>query len=223
MKKRNATHPGHIIVLACLFCLAAVPALAGEISITISDANGLPATNGVVSLIPKDPSQPLPPAPSAEAVMDQVDKEFVPHVLAVRTGTRVRFPNSDNIRHHVYSFSKPKLMELKLYSSGETKAVTFDKPGVVVLGCNIHDWMVGYIVVVDTPYFARSDAAGNAVITGLPAGHYTLQAWHPRLRGKPVTREIQIPGTGKTAEEIRLKLKKKRKSKRHRLENHNHY
>jgi plastocyanin len=221
MKKQLFAFRGYMIFCICFSLLAVVPAMAGEFSVTLLDNKGAAAGDGVVSLTPKNASRSLPPVPLAEAVMDQVDKEFVPHVLPVRTGTRVRFPNSDNIRHHVYSFSKPKIMELKLYARGESNAVVFDKPGVVVLGCNIHDWMVGYIYVVDAPYFAKSGADGKAVVTGVPSGGYEMQVWHPRLKGKPLKQDIDIPATGSASLEVRLPLKKKRKSKRHRQYKYN--
>ena len=116
--------------------------------------------------------------------MDQIDKEFVPHVLVVEKGTPVYFPNKDDIRHHVYSFSKPKEFELPLYKGTPAKPVVFDKTGEVKLGCNIHDWMLGYIYVVDTPYFAVTDASGKAVVANVPAGTATATLWHPRMNEK---------------------------------------
>jgi len=115
--------------------------------------------------------------------MDQRGKVFVPRVLVVRPGTRVEFPNSDQIRHHVYSFSPPKPFELKLYSDAEIPSVSFDRPGVVSLGCNIHDWMQGYIYVTEDPLFALSTADGITHFANLADGGYQLHIWHPRLRG----------------------------------------
>jgi hypothetical protein len=93
----------------------------------------------------------------------------------------VYFPNKDNVRHHVYSFSTAKTFELQLYSEKSAPPVLLDKPGIVVLGCNIHDWMLGYVYVSETPYFAKSKADGTAVISNLPAGEYTLRLWHPGM------------------------------------------
>lgn len=115
-----------------------------------------------------------------EATMDQVGSEFTPRVLAVPKGSRVRFPNSDRIRHQVYSFSPAKRFELPLYTGTPPAPVVFDSAGVVTVGCNIHDWMKGYIVVVDTPHYAVSGADG-AVTLEAPAGEYLLTAWHERL------------------------------------------
>ncbi|MEQ1529812.1 MAG: methylamine utilization protein [Methylococcales bacterium] len=111
-------------------------------------------------------------------VLDQKSREFIPHVLAIKVGTPVFFPNSDDIRHHVYSFSPAKRFEIKLYSGTPKKPVVFDQPGVVVVGCNIHDWMLGYIVVTDSPYVTKTDDQGNWSLE-LPDGRYQLSLWHP--------------------------------------------
>jgi plastocyanin len=120
-------------------------------------------------------------AAPGKAVMDQQEMRFVPSVLAVRTGTSVTFPNRDDIRHQVYSFSPTKRFELRLYQGTPSEPVVFDKPGLVVLGCNIHDWMVGYIYVTDDPWFAVSDAQGKVSFDDLPAGDYRVTLWHSAL------------------------------------------
>lgn len=139
------------------------------------DGQGKPLEGAVITL--QGPTGVALPAQTA--IMDQVQKQFSPSVLAVHSSTKVTFPNSDNIRHHVYSFSPVKRFELRLYEGTPSEPITFDKPGVVVLGCNIHDWMVGYIYVTDDPWFATSDASGK-VRLDLPAGHYTVTLWHPK-------------------------------------------
>ncbi|MBA4683080.1 methylamine utilization protein [Pseudomonas sp. MDMC216] len=152
-------------------CLAHAAALQAE----LVDAAGQPLADAVISLRgPLHAPQALPPAR-----MDQRNKQFQPHVLAVRTGTSVSFPNSDDIRHQVYSFSPAKRFELRLYQGTPSDPVLFDKPGLVVLGCNIHDWMLGYIYVTDDPWFAVSDEHGRAAIAELPAGRYAVTLWHP--------------------------------------------
>lgn len=113
------------------------------------------------------------------AVMNQVKSEFSPRVMTVMAGSAVSFPNSDKTRHHVYSFSPAKRFELPLYSGSTLAPVTFDVAGTVTVGCNIHDWMIGYIVVLDTPYRAITDAAGAANLS-LPAGVYQMRIWHER-------------------------------------------
>jgi plastocyanin len=133
-------------------------------------------------------------APAAStAVMDQEDNRFVPHLLVVQKGTSVSFPNHDDVSHHVYSFSEPKSFELGLYKGQVHPPVVFDAPGIVVLGCNIHDGMLGYIAVVDTPYYALSDMRGVARID-VPSGDYTVEVWTPRLRpaGLPAAQRLAV-------------------------------
>lgn len=159
----------------------------------IVDAQGQPLGNAVISL-----KGPAGSAPATEkGVMDQREKQFAPYVLAVRTGTAVTFPNSDNIRHHVYSFSPAKRFELRLYQGTPAEPVVFDKPGVVVLGCNIHDWMLGYVYITDDPFFAVSDDAGRLSLD-LPPGQYSVSLWHPQVANMlPVAAgEIDIPAAG---------------------------
>jgi len=110
----------------------------------------------------------------------------------VRTGTAITFPNSDHIRHQVYSFSQAKTFTLKLYSGSPKTPVIFDKPGMVVLGCNIHDNMVAFIGVVDSPYFAKTTDTGSATLN-LPAGRYRLRVWHPNAVAAVPPREITVP------------------------------
>ncbi|MEI7840168.1 MAG: methylamine utilization protein [Methylococcaceae bacterium] len=112
--------------------------------------------------------------------MDQKNREFVSHILAVQVGESVVFPNSDNIQHHIYSFSPANSFEIQLYKDISPKPITFDKAGIVVLGCNIHDWMVGYVYVTDAPYFAQTNEKGEWSLN-LPADDYTLTLWHPNL------------------------------------------
>lgn len=172
-----------IPLAAALACLAAAPvAAAGALDAAVVDASGAPAVDAVVSLHPAQ-GEPLPPAgPVRTQVMDQRGLRFVPHVLAVATGTPVLFPNSDRVRHHVYSFSPAKRFELRLYAGKSQPPVVFDAPGVVTLGCNIHDWMLGFIYVVDSPWFAVTDAEGRARVPAAP-GLYEARIWHPLMEG----------------------------------------
>lgn len=112
--------------------------------------------------------------------MRQEGQQFIPDLLVIQRGARVAFPNLDVTRHHVYSFSAARRFELKLYLGDPAAPVGFDTAGVVTLGCNIHDWMLAHIAVVDTPYFGVSDAAGQVRLR-LPGGRYRLWAWHPTL------------------------------------------
>ncbi len=162
---------------ALLLCAHGV-ATAASLDVSVQQTDGAPIADAVVSV--KGPVSA--PGTLPKANMDQRDQVFTPHVLAVHTGTAVSFPNSDNIRHQVYSFSAAKRFELRLYEGTPTAPLLFDKPGVVVLGCNIHDWMLGYIYVTDDPRFAVSDAKGNLRLDDLPPGPYHVTVWHPQLK-----------------------------------------
>lgn len=160
-----------------LLLMLAGPASAATLEVLMQQADGSPVADAVVTL--QGPAGA--PAAVLKADMDQRGQRFAPHVLAVHTGTQVRFPNSDNIRHQVYSFSTAKRFELRLYEGTPADPLLFDKPGVVVLGCNIHDWMLGYIYVTDDPHFAVSNAQGKVRLEQLPPGDYHATLWHPQL------------------------------------------
>lgn len=184
----------NLLSLAALSLAAAGPASAATLEVAAYQADGRPVADAVVTLQgPADAPQGV-----LKADMDQRDQRFAPHVLAVHTGTQVRFPNSDNIRHQVYSFSAAKRFELRLYEGTPAAPLLFDKPGVVVLGCNIHDWMLGYIYVTDEPRFGVSDAQGRVRLEQLPAGDYHLTLWHPQLAGmQPLDGgTLHIPAAG---------------------------
>jgi plastocyanin len=162
------------IRLAIVFCAVAGASQAADLRVTVLDAVNKPVADAVVYATGANP----PAREPRKATIDQVHRQFVPRVSVVQVGTSIAFPNSDNIRHSVYSFSRPKTFTLKLYSGTPAAPVVFDQPGVVVLGCNIHDTMIGWILVVDTPYLAHSAADGTATLTGLPPGDYQLRAWN---------------------------------------------
>jgi plastocyanin len=163
------------LVLGC-----AALAHSAELRVLVKDRNGRNIGDAVVLAVPADARNAQHTKAPQDAV-DQVDKQFVPYVKAVFVGSTVRFPNSDNIRHQVYSFSPAKKFELPLYAGTNAPPVIFDKPGVVVLGCNIHDWMIGYIYVSDTPFFAKTGPFGTASIADLPPGEYRVRIWHPSM------------------------------------------
>lgn len=192
--------------------LAAIaPAAPPELTITAKDPKGAPVTDVVVSLVPLDGTVPLPAADATAAIAQQ-NQEFTTPVTVVQAGTRVLFPNKDTVQHHVYSLSKAKKFELPLYNPGQNKSFVFDVPGLVSLGCNIHDWMVAYLVVVPTPWFAKTDAAGHAVLAA-PAGRYRLELWHPRLAAL-VTQEITLAVTEPARRDFALTLKPERRIRR---------
>jgi plastocyanin len=158
-----------------LLALGATSAMAADLTVEVLDANGKTVPDAVLYAEPAKGSPPATPA-NAHAVIDQVNKEFVPLVTVIQAGTSVNFPNKDNIRHSIYSFSPAKTFTTKLYAGREAAPVTFDKPGLVVLGCNIHDTMVAWVFVVDTPWFTKTGADGTGTIKGLPAGEYHIMA-----------------------------------------------
>jgi len=161
-------------------------------TIQVRDAHGGAVADAVVILDPLDAS---PPVGRRSATIDQVDRQFVPRVSVVQTGTAVSFPNSDHIRHQVYSFSPTKVFSLKLYAGSPKSTVAFDKPGLVVMGCNIHDSMLGFLAVVDSPYFAKSTADGAAEFM-VPPGRYRLRVWHERAAQAYGPAPLTVPDAG---------------------------
>ena len=139
----------------------------------------------------------------------QQNIQFDPFVLIVPVGADVSFPNRDQVRHHVYSFSPAKRFELKLYGKDETRSVHFDKVGVVALGCNIHDTMVGFIKVVATPYAAKTDASGQVKLADVPSGQAVLSVWQPYLKGpnNEVTRTVAVPAQGEGREVLAVDVR----------------
>ncbi|MES1986618.1 MAG: methylamine utilization protein, partial [Pseudomonadota bacterium] len=131
---------------------------AAEVEVQVNDIAGASVENAVVYLEPKDKAAP---SLKNQAAIAQKNKTFIPLVTVIQTGSSIIFPNKDSVRHHVYSFSPAKTFELKLYSGVPSTPVVFDKAGTVVLGCNIHDQMLAFVYIVDTPYFAKTDASGK--------------------------------------------------------------
>ena len=175
--------------LAILALAATLPVSAASIQFSVKDARGAAVENAVVWAVPKNAP---PPRARREAAVEQKNKQFAPMVTVVQTNTLIQFPNRDEIRHHVYSFSLPKTFELKLYAGTAAPPILFDKPGEVILGCNIHDNMLGYIYVVDTPWFAKTRADGSARIDELPAGDYEVQLWHYAQSAMPAMQPVKL-------------------------------
>lgn len=176
------------VALACGFApsLQAADALVVE----LRDSVGNPVADAAVLLRDGAPAVAV-----NGATIDQVDRQFSPPASIVPVGTAVSFPNRDDIRHHVYSFSRAKTFELKLYSGTPAAPVLFDQPGIVVLGCNIHDGMLAFVYVVDVAHAALSDATGLARLTP-PAGAASLEIWHPQLRA-PL--HLELPAAPRAA------------------------
>jgi plastocyanin len=181
----------HWLALLAL-ALAQPVAVAGSVSGGVTAPQGAAIVGAVVFV--QTPSSPPSVSQHTTAVVDQVEKTFVPGILPIMVGTYVRFPNHDQIQHHVYSFSPTKTFELPLYKGEDAPPVLFDKAGVVKIGCNIHDWMSGIILVLPTPLFAVTDASGKYVLENVPQGSYTLLVWHAQSKVKPedTAREIQV-------------------------------
>lgn len=164
---------------------------AAELEIRIGSLPGASTGDAVVWAVPVGRSVPPPPA-DVRAVMDQNNRMFIPHVLPIQRGTPVEFPNSDNIQHQVYSFSKPKVFQLPLYRGRTQNPVIFDKAGLVSLGCNIHDQMSAWIVVVDTPWFASTTAGGTVTFEDLEEGSYDVMLWYPGIRSAVAAKRVEL-------------------------------
>jgi plastocyanin len=179
-----------------LLCWAAVHSgmvRAADLSLSVVDRRGQGL--GEVVVIASPESGTVRPAGGAgHAVMDQMHRAFVPGVLAVAVGTSVDFPNNDSVSHQVYSFSPAKRFQLPLYKGKSHEPVLFDKPGLVVLGCNIHDQMVGYIYVTDAPFFGTTKDDGTLKLKGLAPGKYKVTFWSPLIADAPerLTLSVQV-------------------------------
>ena len=177
----------NLLVLA----LAAPSGFAATVAVTARDPQGNALPDLVVWAMPKEGSAPARARPG---MVEQRNKAFVPLVSVVQTGTLVNFPNRDEVRHHVYSFSPAKRFEIKLYAGTPVDPIPFEKPGEVVLGCNIHDHMIAYVYVVDSPWFGKTDKDGLARIEGLPAGEYEINAWFYAQDAKPASVAVKLRG-----------------------------
>ena len=153
------------------------PVLAAEGDLTgVVLVNGRPEKNVVVWL---EGGVSRSPAPLARLVLDQRQLQFKPHVLAVSVGSQVEMPNSDRVFHNVFSFHDGKRFDLGLYPVGTAKTVTFDRPGLSRIFCNIHPNMAAYVLAVDSAHYAVSDSQGQFVMADVPNGRYTYRAWRP--------------------------------------------
>jgi plastocyanin len=186
--------------LAALLCSLAASGItrAATLAVTVRTPDGRPLPGAVVAAYPLD--APARKPPPIKAVMDQVNRAFAPDLLVIPVGSTVTFPNSDTVSHQIYSFSPAKRFQLPLYHGTPYPPVHFDQPGVVTLGCNIHDEMLGYLVVTDAPYYGRTDSKG-AWSNEMARGRYRITIWHPRMRdeGADLQRELTV-GEGDHAE-----------------------
>jgi plastocyanin len=191
------------VTLASL--LGSVPAAPADMTVMIIGRNGQGVGEAVVTVTALAGHKIPAPKP---AVMDQKNLAFAPRVLAVGVGTSVEFPNNDSVSHQVYSFSPAKRFQLPLYKGQAHPPVIFDHPGLVVLGCNIHDAMVGYIYVTDAPYFGTTDPDGNLEFKNIPDGDYKIALWSPYIVDAPATliRTVHVDGTAPATTRIQLSL-----------------
>lgn len=192
-------------VMVAVFNIAAagfVEVYANTLEVQVLNQEGKPLENAVVYLLPSQKTNNQP----AAAKIEQQGRKFIPMLTVLQRGGEISFPNLDKVRHHVYSFSTPKKFELKLYSGTPANPVQFDHPGTVVIGCNIHDFMLAYIHVVDTPYFTKSGLDGKASIPELPSDQYTLKVWHYSMSSDEeiASKTIRIPENMR--HEVSLKL-----------------
>lgn len=176
------------------------------VTVQVLDNGGQPVPNAVVYAEPVGAAPALKGAKQVD--IEQKDKTFFPLVSVVQTGTSILFPNHDTVRHQVYSFSPAKTFEIKLYSGTPGSPVLFDKPGMVVLGCNIHDQMVAYVQVVNTPFFGVSDRGGNVKLDGLGNGKYVLKAWYFKMgpNDAHIEQPLQVQG-GEAKAALKLGVK----------------
>lgn len=193
------------ITFSCLIALARTAnCSAGELAVNVTDRLGRGVSDVVVTVTSSDARGSK--QAQTPAVMDQRALAFAPNVLVVATGTSVEFPNSDSVSHQVYSFSPAKKFQLPLYKGVRHPPVTFEREGLVVLGCNIHDAMVGYIYVTDAPYFGKTDAAGTLRLQNLKGGDYRLRLWSPFVadNSEALNRNVHVDEHDVTSSRVQL-------------------
>ena len=187
---------GRAFVGSLLFVIG-TQASAASLMVRVVDSSGRPVSDAVVTLRPNGSS--ARPSAAGTFSVSQKDMQFHPFTLVVPVGAKVSFPNLDPTRHHVYSFSPAKRFELKLFAKDQSRSVVFDKPGVVALGCNIHDAMTAFIVVTDSPWTAKTGRNGIAQFAGAPNVPGRVSVWHPYLRAKANLVEQSVSAASRNA------------------------
>ncbi len=185
------------LVSAALSSVISGSAWAADLAVTVTTPDGKPLANAVVTL--PAPAGAPKPAFSWKLEVAQKDKTFAPYVLIAPVGAEVVFPNLDRFRHHVYSFSKGNKFELELYGKEEKRSVRMKVAGTAALGCNIHDEMVAFIRVVDTPWAAKTDETGKVILKDIPGGATQLIVWHPEAKSKDQIVTVALPAGGAPA------------------------
>lgn len=188
---------------------------AQNLEVTITDQEGMPLENAVIELL-LDEGERTSYMQPANSTIDQLDKEFVPTVTVISAGSDVSFPNSDDILHHVYSFSQTKTFNIPLYGRGENDDYheNFPSAGVVEIGCNIHDWMLAYIYVAESELASLSDTEGVAILSSTLSGNYQLRVWHPQASEEELVYPVSLSPDQTTTLAISLELQRDRRVRR---------
>ncbi|MCG8413387.1 MAG: methylamine utilization protein [Pseudomonadales bacterium] len=206
-----------LISVGVICATFATAAFSQTVQVTLTDGEGQPLENAVIELLLPD-SQKSQYQQATNSLIDQRNKEFVPTVTTVTVGSQVNFPNSDDILHHVYSFSPAKTFNIPLYGQGENDDYfeTFTEPGIVEIGCNIHDWMLAYLYVAETSLVSLSDSNGVASIANAPSGEYSLRIWHPRAAAniEELTQSVVLSSGAVTELSMSLELRRDRRVRR---------
>jgi plastocyanin len=189
-----------------ILCAASQAGFAGSLRVHVEAPDGHGVSGIVVMARHVGQGQPARPV---NAVMDQIDLAFKPDVLVIPVGSSVQFPNGDSVSHQVYSFSPAKKFQLPLYRGKPYPPVRFDQVGVVTVGCNIHDYMLGFIVVTDASYFGVTDLSGDFAVAAIEADDYDISLWHPRARESDANLKRQVHIKANTASELTFQLGRK--------------
>lgn len=194
------------LVFAILSFVVGFASPASALTVRVETPDGHAVPNAVVI------AETGPLAVTAEdfdwsVMMEQTNLQFAPYVLIAPLGSQVSFPNRDRVRHHVYSFSKGNQFEIELYGRDDSRFQVFSAPGTVAVGCNIHDDMIGYIRVVDTPFARKTDEDGKVVFDALPAGVKSIRVWHPDMKGG--SDDVEFALTGAETETFSLNVPSK--------------
>lgn len=204
--RRGAAGPLLTAAFAAALALSA-SAHAGGVDVLVQDDAGRPLAGAVVFVASPAAQATLAAQKGARvAVVAQQGRQFVPSVVVVPVGTAVSFPNHDTVRHHIYSFSPVKRFEIKLYAGTPANPVLFDQPGIATLGCNIHDGMAAWVVVVDSAWHGLTQADGRLSLPAVAAGPHVLQVWHASLPpgSPPQELALNVPGSGPAQASVRL-------------------
>lgn len=190
-------------VIALVALIACALASAARVDVQVQDAAGKPLQGAVAYL--ESPAARAAARPLTGIEIEQADRKFTQAVTVVTAGSQIHFPNRDKVRHHVFSFSKPKTFEIKLYAGTPANPVVFDQPGLVVLGCNIHDTMLAWVLVVETPWYGQTNALGQLRLPDVPPGVYRLRVWHADLLvgTMPIDQPLTV-GASESSAAVRL-------------------